>query len=441
MKIAVVGTGYVGLVAGACFAAAGTEVTCVDVDEAKLRALKSGSIPFYEPGLETLVKRTATRRLHFTSDLATALDRCEIVFVAVGTPPNEDGSADLSHVLGVARDVARTATHPLVLVLKSTVPVGTNKKVCEVVAREGKHPVSVVSNPEFLKEGAAVGDFQKPDRIVIGTDDDHAFELMSRLYGPFNRQRNRIIRTSPASAEIVKYAANAMLGVKISFMNEIATLCDKAGGDVEDVRVAIGSDSRIGFQFLYPGLGFGGSCFPKDLRALTRTGDELGAPCTVVEAATKANRRPVEQLFERMKATLGDLDGKTIAIWGLSFKPRTDDVREAPALRLIEMLTHEGASIRASDPEGLTTAGVRVADMEHSSNVSLLTDEYEAAEGADALVIATEWEQYRSPDAERLEDSMRSKVLFDGRNCVLPHDLVERGFEIHSVGRPTVRGA
>lgn len=438
MKIAVVGTGYVGLVAGACFAAAGTDVTCVDVDEAKLSALKQGDVPFYEPGLSTLVKRNASRRLHFTSDLASAVDGSDLVFVAVGTPPNEDGSADLSHVLAVARDVARAATHPVVLVLKSTVPVGTNKKVCEVVEREGKHPVSVVSNPEFLKEGAAVSDFQKPDRIVVGTDDDDAFELMFRLYAPFNRQRNRIIRTSPASAEIVKYAANAMLGVKISFMNEIATLCEKAGGDVEDVRVAIGSDSRIGFQFLYPGLGFGGSCFPKDLRALVRTGAELGAPCTVVEAATSANRRPVEQLFERMKTTLGDLQGKVIAVWGLSFKPRTDDVREAPALRLIEMLVHEGASIRASDPEGLETAGLRVAEMKRASSVSLLQDEYAAAEGADALVVATEWEQYRSPDAERLQEVMRGRQVFDGRNCVLQHDLVERGFLIHSVGRPTV---
>ena len=441
MKIAVVGTGYVGLVAGACFAAAGTDVACIDVDEAKIAALEVGDVPFYEPGLATLVKRNSPRRLRFTSDLHSGLEGCELVFVAVGTPPNEDGSADLSHVLAVARDVARAATRPMVLVLKSTVPVGTNKRVCEAVEREGKHPISVVSNPEFLKEGAAVSDFQKPDRIVIGTDDDHAFELMSRLYAPFNRQRNRIIRTSPASAEIVKYAANAMLGIKISFMNEIATLCDRAGGDVEDVRVAIGSDSRIGFQFLYPGLGFGGSCFPKDLRALARTGAELGAPCTMAEAATIVNRRPVEQLFERMKSTLGSLVDKTIAVWGLSFKPRTDDVREAPALRLIELLTAEGASVRASDPEGLKNARGHVSGMDRAASVSFFTDEYDAAEGADALVIATEWEQYRSPDAERLGELMRGLVLFDGRNCVLMHDLVEHGFQVHSVGRPTVGGS
>lgn len=440
MKIAVVGSGYVGLVAGACFASSGVDVMCIDVDKAKLAALEDGKVPFFEPGLAALVQRSSGRRLHFSADLPSAIQGREVVFVAVGTPPNEDGSADLSYVLGVAQEVARAATEPTILVLKSTVPVGTHKRVKEVVDRESQQPISVVSNPEFLKEGAAVADFRKPDRIVIGTDDDHAFEVMSRLYAPFNRQRNRLLRTTPASAEIVKYASNAMLAVKISFMNEIASLCDQAGGDVEDVRVAVGSDSRIGFQFLYPGLGFGGSCFPKDLRALVSTGSELGAECTVANAAIHANRRPVEQMAERVITALGDPNGKVVTLWGLSFKPRTDDVREAPAFRLIELLTDQGVTVRGTDPEALHTAGDRIRRMPYADQVTLFGDEYEAAEGADALVVATEWDLYRSPDAERLKACMKGSDIFDGRNCVLAHDLLDHGFRLHSVGRPTQAG-
>ena len=298
MRIAVIGTGYVGLVAGACFADAGTSVTCVDVDEKKLEALRNGRVPFFEPRLEELVKRNWPVRLSFSSDLAASLDGRVAVFVAVGTPPNEDGSADLSTVLRVAEDVARLAKNDLVLALKSTVPVGTNHRVSEVVQRHAKHHITVVSNPEFLKEGDAVNDFLKPDRVVVGTDDNHAFDIMSRLYAPFTRQRNRIQRMSPRSAEIVKYAANALLATKISFMNEIARLCDVAGGDVEHVRVALGSDRRIGFPFLYPGLGYGGSCFPKDLRALVRSGVELSAPLHVAEAAVAANEGPVVRLLQ-----------------------------------------------------------------------------------------------------------------------------------------------
>ncbi|HSU39909.1 MAG TPA: UDP-glucose/GDP-mannose dehydrogenase family protein, partial [Polyangiaceae bacterium] len=393
MKIAVVGTGYVGLVAGACFADSGTHVTCVDVDEQKLEKLRRGEVPFFEPNLAELVKRNWPHRLDFTSNLAQAIDGREVVFIAVGTPPQEDGSADLTHVLTVAEQVAKTAKHDLALVTKSTVPVGTNERVREVVRKHAKHHISVVSNPEFLKEGDAVNDFLKPDRIVIGTDDDRAFEWLSRLYAPFNRQRNRLQRMSPKSAEIVKYAANAMLATKISFMNEIARLCDVAGGDAEHVRLAVGSDERIGMQFLYPGLGFGGSCFPKDLRALVQTGKELDVELTVANAAWQANAGPVTFLLRHMEGDLGGLKDKVIAVWGLAFKPRTDDVREAPGLRLIREVVKRGARVQATDPEALNTARAQLQLDGVLDQVKLVDDEYAACEGADALVLATEWSE------------------------------------------------
>jgi len=438
MKIAVVGTGYVGLVAGACFADAGTTVTCVDVDDKKLELLRTGNVPFFEPRLEELLKRNWPARLSFSSDLAESIDGRVAVFVAVGTPPNEDGSADLSTVLKVAENVAERATGPLVLALKSTVPVGTNQRVREVVARHAKHDISVVSNPEFLKEGDAVNDFLKPDRVVVGTDDDWAFEIMSRLYAPFTRQRNRIQRMSPKSAEIVKYAANALLATKISFMNEVARLCDVAGGDVEHVRIALGSDKRIGFQFLYPGLGFGGSCFPKDLRALVRTGVELSAPLRVAEAATAANEGPVVHLLQHMEKDLGGLDGKVIAVWGLAFKPRTDDVREAPALKLIGKLLEKGATVRATDPQATETAAasLRFRGIEHG--VTLCEEEYASCEGADALVVATEWNEYRSPDFERIRKLMRGRHVFDGRNILVPESVADAGLRYRGMGRPAV---
>ncbi|MBX3183939.1 MAG: UDP-glucose/GDP-mannose dehydrogenase family protein [Polyangiaceae bacterium] len=436
MKIAVIGSGYVGLVAGACFAEAGTEVVCVDVDEAKLEKLRRGDVPFFEPGLSEMVRRNWPDRLTFSSNLEESIQGCQAVFIAVGTPPQEDGSADLTHVLGVARDVARLAKHRLTLVLKSTVPVGTNKKVRQVVAEVGEHALPVVSNPEFLKEGDAISDFAKPDRIVIGTDDDEAFETLQRLYAPFNRQRDRLQRMSPESAEIVKYASNALLATKISFMNEIAKLCDVAGGDVEDVRIAVGSDRRIGFPFLYPGLGFGGSCFPKDTRALVRTGDELGAPMGVVRAAMLANAEPVKDLLRVMEESLGGLSGKTIAVWGLSFKPKTDDVREAPALDLITELTRRGASVRAADPQALATAKESLEHRGASKGVLLTSDLYEAASGADALVVATEWGQFRSPNTERLAQVMRGRLVFDGRNCLVPESFVDAGFRYKGIGRP-----
>ncbi|HVU03209.1 MAG TPA: UDP-glucose/GDP-mannose dehydrogenase family protein [Polyangiaceae bacterium] len=436
MKIAVVGTGYVGLVAGACFADVGSDVVCVDVDPEKLRRLEQGHVPFFEPGLESLVRRNYPSRLRFSSDLAASVAGRRVVFVAVGTPPNEDGSADLSHVLAVARDVARVATNDLALVLKSTVPVGTNEKVTAIVRKEGRHQISVVSNPEFLKEGDAVQDFLKPDRIVVGTDDDHAFELLNRLYAPFNRQRNRLVRMGPKSAEIVKYAANALLATRISFMNEIARLCDAAGGDVEDVRIALGADHRLGYHFLYPGLGFGGSCFPKDLRALVRTGDEHGLHLEMARAAIVANEAPVEDLVRDLEGALGSLSGRTIAVWGLAFKPRTDDVREAPALRLIEKVVKKGAVVRATDPQAIDTARVRLREAGIESAVTLLTDPYAACEGADALVIATEWSEFRAPDAERLRKLLRGKHVFDGRNALVPEEIVEAGLVYRGVGRP-----
>ncbi len=437
MKIAVIGTGYVGLVAGACFADAGTHVTCVDVDEKKLEKLRAGEVPFFEPRLEELVQRNWPARLDFSSDLAASLQGCKAAFVAVGTPPNEDGSADLSYVLGVAEDVAKHAQNDLVLVLKSTVPVGTNAKVREVVARHAQRKIAVVSNPEFLKEGDAVNDFLKPDRVVVGTEDDDAFEILSRLYAPFTRQRNRIQRMSPKSAEIVKYAANALLATKISFMNEVSHLCDVAGGDVEHVRMALGSDRRIGFPFLYPGLGFGGSCFPKDTRAFASTARELGIRMHVTEAAISANEEPVERLFAHVQADLGGLDGKLVAVWGLAFKPRTDDVREAAALRLIEMLTGAGARVRATDPQALETARASI-EFRGVSGVELLADEYEACEGADALVLATEWNEYRTPDFERIAALMRGRHVFDGRNILVPEAVADAGLRYRGMGRPVV---
>jgi UDPglucose 6-dehydrogenase len=436
VKIAVIGSGYVGLVAGACFADSGTHVTCVDVDEKKLDKLRAGEVPFFEPGLAQLVKRNWPHRLDFSSNLADSIRGREVVFVAVGTPPAEDGSADLSHVLKVAEQVTKAAEHDLVLVLKSTVPVGTNERVRKHVEPFAKFRISVVSNPEFLKEGDALSDFLKPDRIVVGVDDDRAFELLSRLYAPFNRQRNRLQRMSPKSAEIVKYASNALLATKISFMNEIAELCDATGGDVEQVRLAVGSDERIGMQFLYPGLGFGGSCFPKDLRALVSTGKEHGVQMDISEAAVRANEGPPQMLLRHMEKELGGVSGKLIAIWGLAFKPRTDDVREAPALKLISELLKRGAKVHAADPEALETARESLSRSGELHGVELFKNEYDAVKGADALVIATEWNEYRSPDLPRVKQQMRGRHLFDGRNVIVPGAAVDAGLRYRGIGRP-----
>ena len=437
MKIAIIGSGYVGLVAGACFADSGTQVVCVDVDEAKLERLRRGEVPFFEPSLTDMVKRNWPRRLEFSSDLRTSIQGCAAVFIAVGTPPNEDGSADLSYVLKVAEDVARLTTQDLVVVLKSTVPVGTNARVKAVVERFSKHRISVVSNPEFLKEGDAINDFLKPDRVVIGTDDDAAFEVLHRLYSPFVRRQNRFHRMSPKSAEIVKYASNALLATKVSFINEMAGLCEAAGADVEHVRLGIGADSRIGYSFLFPGLGFGGSCFPKDLRALVKTAQELGVKCGLAEAAIAANERPVAIMFKKMQDNLATLDGKIIALWGLSFKPHTDDVRESAAIKLIQLLVKAGARVHATDPEALATGKSQLAQLGIVDKVELLEDEYDTCKGADALVIATEWPEYRNPDFARISAAMRGRHVFDGRNVLLRDAATEAGLSVFAIGRPS----
>jgi len=439
VKVAIVGTGYVGLVAGACFADTGTEVVCVDVDEAKLECLRRGEVPFYEPRLAEIVQRNWPTRLTFSSDLAASIAGCAAVFVAVGTPPTEDGSADLSHVLAVAEQVARATTHDTVLVLKSTVPVGTNEIVRKLVAKSSKYRLDVANNPEFLKEGDAINDFLKPDRVVIGTDSDAAFAVLSRLYAPFVRQNNRIQRMSPCSAEIVKYASNALLATKISFMNEMAALADATGADVEHIRAALGADSRIGYDFLFPGLGFGGSCFPKDLRALVRTGQQLGVNCWVAAAAMQANQTPRELMLRYIQQGLGDVAGKTLALWGLAFKPGTDDVREAPALYLIESLIKLGARIRASDPKARGAAGPFLAQPEIAPHVQLFESPYEACEGADALVLATEWSEYRNPDLVRVAAALRGKHVFDGRNVLNPEAVIDAGLIYRGMGRPERR--
>ena len=435
MKIAIVGTGYVGLVAGACFADTGTQVVCVDVDEAKLDSLRRGEVPFFEPSLADLVKRNWPKRLDFSSNLDQSIKGCDAVFIAVGTPPNEDGSADLSHVLKVAENVARSTTHDLVLVLKSTVPVGTNERVRAVVKQHSKHRISVVSNPEFLKEGDAINDFLKPDRVVVGTDDDAAFDVLRRLYSPFFRRQSRIQRMSPKSAEIVKYASNALLAVKVSFINEIAVLCEAAGADVEHVRLGMGADARIGYSFPFPGLGFGGSCFPKDLRALARTAQELHVNCGLAEAAIVANEKPVAAMLQKLQGGLGSLAGKVITVWGLAFKPHTDDVRESAPIRLIQQLVNAGAIIRATDPEALETAKVSLRAKGMLKQVELVADEYEACVGADALVIGTEWPEYRNPDFARIAEKMRSRQVYDGRNILMRESVAEAGFKYFAIGR------
>jgi UDPglucose 6-dehydrogenase len=439
VKVAVVGTGYVGLVAGACFADTGTEVVCVDVDEAKLDRLRRGDVPFYEPRLAEVVQRNWPKRLQFSSDLAQSIAGCAVVFIAVGTPPNEDGSADLSHVLAAAEQIARAAAHDIVLVLKSTVPVGTNEQVRRLVSGLCRFRIDVVNNPEFLKEGDAVNDFLKPDRVVVGTDSDSAFAVLRRLYAPFLRQNDRILRMSPCSAEIVKYAANALLATKISFMNEIAALAQAAGGDVEHVRAALGADSRIGYPFLFPGLGFGGSCFPKDLRALVQAATELGTPCEVASAAMSANKLPLRLMLQYIELGLGGIAGKTLALWGLAFKPGTDDVREAPALYLIRALVERGATIRATDPKACATAAPALSDPLLLPHVQLFDGSYEACEGADALVVATEWPEYRNADLGRIAQTMRGKYVFDGRNVLSPEAVVDAGLIYQGMGRPQWR--
>src|SRR5215210_7497744 len=424
MKIAVVGTGYVGLVAGACFAENGNEVVCIDKDADKVRGLQRGRIPIYEPGLEEVVRRNhAEKRLTFTTNLARGVRASEIIFVAVGTPTGEDGSADLQHVLGVARDTARAMNGYKVIVNKSTVPVGTAAKVREVIRRETTHPFSVVSNPEFLKQGAAIDDFMKPDRVVVGAEDARAAELMRELYAPFTRTGAPIMMMDCASAELCKYAANAMLATRISFMNEVSNVCEAVGANVDDVRRAVASDRRIGPSFLFPGVGYGGSCFPKDVKAMLRFAAMSQYDFQILKAVEDVNEQQKLRLLHKMKQHFGSLKGKRIAVWGLAFKPRTDDMREAPAVPLVHGLLGAGASVTVFDPEAMKIArGIFGAKIKYADT------SYDALAGADALALVTEWNEFREPDYGRMRKLMRSPVVFDGRNIYKPETLRSQGF-------------
>ena len=436
MKIAIVGTGYVGLVSGACFAEMGIDVTCVDIDQAKIERLRVGDIPIYEPGLDELVLRnTQEGRLHFSTRLADCLDGVEAVFSAVGTPPDEDGSADLRYVLEVAREVGRHMQHYLVVVTKSTVPVGTARKVEAAIREELSKrgvdiPFDVASNPEFLKEGSAIKDFMSPDRVVVGVESEKARELMTRLYAPFMLNNFRVIFTDVPSAEMIKYAANSMLATRISFMNDIANLCELVGADVNQVRKGIGSDTRIGSKFLYPGCGYGGSCFPKDVKALVQTAEQNGYDMRVLKAVEEVNERQKSVLFEKLRRHYGDLQGKTIALWGLAFKAETDDMREATSLVTIRHLLEAGCTVRVFDPAAMDEARRRLGDA-----VIYASDIYDAAKGADALLLLTEWKQFRLPSWARVHDLMRNPIVFDGRNIYDPAEMRKNGFEYYSIGR------
>ncbi|MDL2243637.1 UDP-glucose/GDP-mannose dehydrogenase family protein [Bacteroidales bacterium OttesenSCG-928-J19] len=430
MNIAVVGTGYVGLVTGACFSEMGIHVTCIDIDEQKIENLKNGVIPIFEPGLEKIVKRNyEAGRLMFSTDLTSCLDDVDVIFSAVGTPPDEDGSADLRYVLEVARTIGKHINQYVLVVTKSTVPVGTAQKVKDAIQKELEKrqvdiPFDVASNPEFLKEGSAVEDFMSPDRVVVGVESDHAKRLMEKLYKPFTLNNYRMIFTDIPSAEMIKYTANAMLATRISFMNDIANLCQLVGADVNMVRRGIGSDSRIGNKFLYPGCGYGGSCFPKDVKALIKTAKEYGYDMQVLQAVETVNEKQKTILFEKLTRILGeDLTGKTIGLWGLAFKPDTDDMREAPALVLIERLIEAGAEVKVYDPVAMTEAKRRLGDSVIYSN-----DMYDAALDSDALLLLTEWKEFRLPSWKVLKRTMKSPILIDGRNIYDRKDMEENGF-------------
>jgi UDPglucose 6-dehydrogenase len=433
MHVAVIGSGYVGLVAGACLAETGNDVTCVDVDAEKIARLQRNEIPIYEPGLEPMVRRNQEEgRLTFTTDLGSAIRSARVILIAVGTPPGEDGSADLKHVLSVAREIGRHMNGPKIVVTKSTVPVGTAEKVRASVRSQTDIPFAVCSNPEFLKEGAAIEDFMKPDRVVIGVDNEEAKEVMGELYAPFTRQGgNRILFMDVASAEVTKYAANAMLATRISFMNQMALFCELVGADVNQVRLGIGSDQRIGRAFLYPGPGYGGSCFPKDVKALIRTSDELGLSLDVLKAVEQVNECQKQVVLQKTLRYLGqDLTGKIVGIWGLAFKAETDDMRESPTIPLIEGLLSAGARVQTHDPKATDTARLIFGDR-----VMYAADPYSAAHGADALMVMTEWLVYRNPDFERVRKLVRRPLLIDGRNLYDPDRMATLGFEYHGIGR------
>ena len=439
MKITIYGAGYVGLVSGACLADVGNEVLCVDVNAGRVAALNQGDIPIYEPGLTGVIKRNRENgRLRFTTDAAEAVAHGELQFIAVGTPPAADGSADLKYVLEVARTIGRHMTEYRVVVSKSTVPVGTADQVSAAIAEEIKArgeevSFSVASNPEFLKEGDAVNDFMKPDRIVIGTSEPRAEKLLRELYAPFNRNHDRVFAMDVRSAELTKYAANAMLATKISFMNEMANIAEHVGADIEQVRLGIGSDSRIGYSFIYPGCGYGGSCFPKDVRAVEQTARANGYTPRILPAVDAANEAQKEVLFSKIKERLGELRGKTIAVWGLAFKPNTDDMREASSLVLIRALLAAGATVRAHDPEAMPASREII-----SEGVEYCEDPYSAIEGADALAIVTEWKAFRSPDFACIQSTLNEPIIFDGRNLYDPASVLDAGLEYHAIGRPVI---
>jgi len=436
MKIAVIGTGYVGLVAGACLAETGNDVVCADILEEKIARLNRGEVPIYEPGLEPLIESNlAAGRLSFTTDVPEAVRTSDVIFIAVGTPPGEDGSADLKHVLDVARTIGETMNGAKVVITKSTVPVGTAKLVREAIEAQTTHTVHVCSNPEFLKEGAAVDDFMKPDRVVLGVDSDYAAEVLRDLYAPFVRTGHSILIMDVPSAEITKYAANSMLATRISFMNAIARLCEVAGADVDAVRKGVGSDGRIGPSFLFPGIGYGGSCFPKDVKALMKTMEDLGVDASILQAVEAVNDAQKRTLLDRVSERLGgDLKGKSIAVWGLAFKPNTDDMREAPSLVTIEGLLAAGARVSAHDPVATDEARHHLGDR-----VRYVETNYDALTGAHALLIHTEWLPYRNPDFRRMKAAMAEPLIFDGRNLYDPADVARAGFEYHSIGRPSVK--
>jgi UDPglucose 6-dehydrogenase len=434
MKIAVVGTGYVGLVTGTCFAETGIKVTCIDIDASKVERLSNGEITIYEPGLEKIfLRNTRETRLKFTTSLVEGIKEAEIIFLALPTPPGADGSADLKYILGVATELGKLLTDYKVIVNKSTVPVGTAQKVRAAIAQNYQGEFDVVSNPEFLREGVAVDDFMKPDRVVIGVSSDRARKLMGDLYAPFVRQGNPIIYMDEKSAELTKYAANSFLATKISFMNEIAQMCERVGADVDMVRKGIGSDDRIGRRFLFSGIGYGGSCFPKDVQALIMSSEEYGYDFKILKAVESVNENQKLHLMPKIKAFFnGNIAGKHFALWGLAFKPNTDDIREAPALYLIEALTAAGATVTAYDPEAMPNVQNQIGH----SVINFAADQYSCLAGADALVIATEWSEFRTPDFEIIETKMRSKVVFDGRNLFEVKQMKELGYHYESIGRP-----
>lgn len=432
MKITVIGTGYVGLVTGTCFAETGNEVTCVDIDQRKVDKLKSGEITIYEPGLEKIFLRNLKeQRLRFTTDLKDGIQDSKILFLALPTPPGEDGSADLKYVLGVAHELGLILNDYVVVVDKSTVPVGTAEKVKSAIAKHAKVDFDVVSNPEFLREGVAVDDFMKPDRVVIGTDSERAKKLMAELYAPFVRSGNPLIYMDVRSAELTKYAANSFLATKISFMNEIAQLCERLGADVDMVRLGVGSDDRIGKRFLFPGIGYGGSCFPKDVQALVKSAKEADYDFQILNAVMDVNEKQKLHLIPKISNFFnGDLKGRHFALWGLAFKPNTDDIREAPALYIIESLLAQGATVSAFDPEAMPNVKQLMGE-----SIAFAENQYEALEGADALIIATEWNEFRTPDFLKIVRAMKRKAIFDGRNLFDVKSISELGFHYESIGR------